>query len=142
MVKPRKPEKKSPLAIGLAIVGVLMVITFIMNNYEKFPTAQSLFGGGDAPKGQAQGSLQLAVDKCRAQIKKQLGSKLLTSNLDELSTRYNDKTKQYLVFIDLVIKGVEKEKYYYECQVSALNQKIVKAQLTSPPGQFQKININ
>ncbi|MFQ3231647.1 MAG: hypothetical protein ACI9DO_003037, partial [Reinekea sp.] len=77
MTKPKTPEKKSPLVIGLAIVGVLMVITFIVNNYEKFPTAQSIFGGNESPKGQAQGSLQLAVETCRSQIKKQLGAKLL-----------------------------------------------------------------
>lgn len=142
MANPKKTEKISPLVKGLMIVGVLMVLTFIMNNYEKFPTAQSLIGGRESDQGQAQGSLQMAVDKCRSQAKAQLGSRLLKTDLDELSTRYNDSTKQYLVFIDLVIKGEESQKYFYECQVSAVNQKIIKALLTSPPGQFQKINLN
>ncbi|MBU2862801.1 hypothetical protein QWZ13_09030 [Reinekea marina] len=140
--KKRKQEPKgSPLGIGLAVVVIMMLITFIMSNLGGFAGVQGLFGGGSNIEGQAQGSLQKAVQTCRNQVRAQLGDRLSKTYLDEMSTRYDEGKKEYLVFIDVVIKGLEKDKYYYECQVSAVNQRILKAQLTAPPGAFQQIEL-
>lgn len=139
--KPKQGSTSSPLGIGLSIVIIMVLITLIMSNFAGFSGFTGLFGGGDNLDGQAQGSLQKAVQACRTRVTGELGDRLSKTYLDEMSTRYDESKKEYLVFIDVVIKGQEKDKYYYECQVSAVSQRITKAQLNAPPGAFQQIQL-
>jgi hypothetical protein len=139
--EPEKKKKLSPLSIGLSTVAVLMLITFIMNNFAVLPALKGLFGPGVSTQGQAYSSLQAATDTCKRRASLQLGENLLKTKLDERSTRYIDESNQYLVYLDITIKGMENKKYYIECRISATNQAVLNIELTGPPREFQQIQI-
>lgn len=90
---------------------------------------------------QAEGSLQPAVDACKRSARVQVGSALLSMRMDSKSTRYLPDTQEYLVILDLMIEGQERIAYYYECNVMAVSQQVVRTRVTGPPGTFEQIGI-
>jgi hypothetical protein len=53
-----------------------------------------------------------------------------------------ESSREYVVFLDVRIRGQERVEYYFECNVSAVNQQVTRTRLNGPPGSFEGINFN
>lgn len=135
-------NKQSSLWVTASVAFIIMVMaTYVMDRYLGFTITESIFGDSESVEGMAEGSLQPAVDACKRAARVQIGASLLSAKMDARSTRYLSATQEYLVFLNLMIQGSERLDYTYECNVSAVNQQILRTRVNGPPGSFQQIQI-
>lgn len=95
-----------------------------------------LTGKPAVPVGRAQVSVQLAVEVCRQRVAGQLGSQLLQSSFDQLSSRYNTEMQVHTVFLDLILQGRERDDIYARCDVSAVNRLILEFRIQNYGNMF------
>ena len=142
MAEPEHSEQKSSLFVVLSVVFIFAVMTvYVLDRYVGFNVITMITGPARSVGGEAEGSLQAAVDTCKQEVSFQLGTGLLSSRMDSLSTRYDTNRQQYLVILDITIRGKERIPYYFECTVSAVTQQIDRTRVTGPPGSFDQIGI-
>lgn len=132
-----KPAASKSVIFSSAFVLIVMLI-YVLQEFAGFSILEG-FGGG-ANDSQAEGSLQGAVDACRRAANAQLGSALLSSKMDARSTRYQEASKEYLVYLNVRLDGQDRAAYSYECTVSAVSQRVLRSTLNSPPGTAQQFN--
>ncbi|WP_196159861.1 hypothetical protein [Reinekea sp. G2M2-21] len=141
MAEPESPQKASWFVI-LSVTFIVMVMAgYVMEKGLDFSLFGTFSSSGRGNDGSAEGSLQPAVDTCKRAAKLQIGPALLQMDMDRLSTRYIADRQQYLVILNVIIKGQERMEYYYECTVSSVTQEIDRTRLTGPPGSFEQIGI-
>jgi len=123
----------------LTIVGLIlaMMILLVANRYDGFNFAFNFFGGGNANDGLPESSLQKSIQICKNEARTSLGPALSQMQVDRISTRYDQSTQSHWVFINIQIKGKERDPYYMECNVSTFTQKIRHVRLNGPPNEFQ-----
>jgi len=142
VAEPEQSEKKSSLFVIISVLFIFAVMTmYVFDRYGSFNVLDIISGGQRSTNGDAEGSLQMAVDSCKRELTLQLGNTLLDSRMDKLSTRYLPDRKQYMVILDITIRGKERTPYYFECTVSSVSQQIDRTRVTGPPGSFEQIGI-
>ena len=93
-----------------------------------------LNGRGELPEGRAEVSQQVAIEICRQRALSELGRDLLQTRFDQRSSRYASDKKVHTVFINLVIKGKEREPMYIRCDISAVNRMILESRIKGQSG--------
>lgn len=83
----------------------------------------------EIPAGRAQVSLQVAIQLCRQRASSDLGSSLLMSKFDQRASRYDLERKVHTIFLDLTLKGSEREQIYIRCDVSAVERTILESRI-------------
>ncbi|EAR08995.1 hypothetical protein [Reinekea blandensis] len=137
----RKPESSSAWLIVSVLFVIAVMGLYVLSEFTGYsvlaPFRSDQLEGAD----RAEGSLQPAVEACKRSARAQIGSALLDSRMDSMSTRYLADTQEYFVILDLTIEGQERTAYYYECNVMAVSQQVVRTRVTGPPGTFEQIGI-
>lgn len=139
---PENKDSSSSLWLTLSVFFVIAVMAlYVVEEFTDYSVLSPSSGGGSGLGGSAEGSLQPAVDACKRAASAQLGSSLVSSRMDKISTRYLPASQEYFVILDLVIRDQERVAYYYECNVTAVNQQVIRTRVTGPPGSFESIGI-
>lgn len=135
-------ETKSDRFVVFSVVFICCVMAaYVIDRYTGFDITRPFSGSQNSSPGNAEGSLQPAVDACKRVANIQLGPSLLQMKVDPISTRYVASNQEYVVFLNVVIKGKERIDHYFECNVSSVGQTVTRTRLTGPPGSFDKIGI-
>ncbi|EAR08405.1 hypothetical protein MED297_16734 [Reinekea blandensis MED297] len=93
-----------------------------------------LNGRGELPEGRAEVSQQVAIEVCRQKASAEFGRNLLLTRFDQRSSRYNPELKVHTVFINLTIKGSERDPIYIRCDISAVNRMIIESRIKGTRG--------
>lgn len=93
-----------------------------------------LNGRGELPNGRAEVSQQVAIQVCSQKASAEFGRNLLMTRFDQRSSRYNPELKVHTVFINLTIKGSEREPIYIRCDISAVNRMILESRIKGTQG--------
>lgn len=141
MAEPEPPEQSSKFVIASVIFICCVMAAYVLDRYTGFDITAPFSGSSSAPGENAEGSLQPAVAACRRAATAQIGPRLLQMRLDPSSTRYQQSSQEYQVFLNVMLEGQERIDYYFECTVSAVSQRVSRTRLTGPPGSFDKIGI-
>lgn len=142
MAEPNRPGTVSwPIVAGSIFITLVMAY-YVLNRYTGFDLTAPFSSSPPQLDGGAEESLQPAVSACRAAMNSQLGSSLISATLDPRSTRYLAGSREYVVFLDVRLRGQDRVEYYYECNVSAVSQQVTRTRLNGPPGSFEGISIN
>lgn len=139
MAKPKSVFKR---VVGPSIVIVAFVIGLAMA-IEEFVASNGVYrvtiwdvlnGRGELPEGRAEVSQQVAIQVCRQKALSELGRNLLQARFDQRSSRYNMDLKVHTVFMNLTIKGSEREPIYIRCDISAVNRMIIESRIKGGQG--------
>jgi hypothetical protein len=137
-----EPTQTSSRFVVISVVFICAVMaSYVIDRYTGFDITAPFSGFGQSTEGEAEGSLQHAVDACKQVARSQIGATLLQMRMDSISTRYIEATKEYVVFLNVLLEGRERTDYYFECTVSAVSQSVTRTRLTGPPGSFEQIGI-
>ncbi|MFQ3283275.1 hypothetical protein, partial [Reinekea sp.] len=99
------------------------------------PTIWDILNGrGELPEGRAEVSQQVAIQVCKQEALNTYGRSLMQADFDDRSTRYNAELKVHTVFIDLRVKGQEKNDIYIRCDVSAVNRQLLEVRIKGGAG--------
>ncbi|MFQ3231717.1 MAG: hypothetical protein ACI9DO_003109 [Reinekea sp.] len=137
-------NRKSKFKTIVIPVAVVSLFTFAMviaidemmaaqGDYR--PTIWDILNGrGELPEGRAEVSQQVAIQVCKQEALNTYGRSLMQADFDDRSTRYNAELKVHTVFIDLRVKGQEKNDIYIRCDVSAVNRQLLEVRIKGGAG--------
>lgn len=117
--------------IGLALAIEEFVAT---NGTYRVTIWDVLNGRGELPDGRAEVSQQVAIEVCRQKASGEFGRNLLMTRFDQRSSRYNPELKVHTVFINLTVKGAERDPIYIRCDISAVNRMIIESRVKGTRG--------
>ncbi|WP_040556728.1 hypothetical protein [Reinekea blandensis] len=122
--------------IAAFVVGLAMAIEeFVATNGSYRVTIWDVLNGrGELPEGRAEVSQQVAIEVCRQKASAEFGRNLLLTRFDQRSSRYNPELKVHTVFINLTIKGSERDPIYIRCDISAVNRMIIESRIKGTRG--------
>ncbi len=131
-------NKKSRRRVIIVATAVLLFAFYVFQQMTGF---QLPFFSSSSEEGVAQGSMQKAVQACKSLLRSEMGNLLLQADVDPISTRYEGGSKEYRVFINVMLRGIEREDTYVECRVSAVTQEIREFRLNNSSIRFEQIEI-
>lgn len=137
---------KKPSIIKTIVIPTIVVVGFAVGlamAIEELVASQGTYrvtiwdvlnGRGELPNGRAEVSQQVAIEVCRQKAQREFGRNMMLSKFDQRSSRYNQELKVHTVFIDLTIKGKERDEIYIRCDISAVNRTILETRIKGMGG--------
>lgn len=132
MAQPKWKTLYLPLVVVMVfLVGMVLAIEEYLASQGTYKVTiwDRLSGNSEVPEGRAEVSQQVASQLCKNVALKTHGRNLLQSKFDERATRYNPDLKVHTIFIDLTLKGRERESIYIRCDISAVNRQILESRI-------------
>ena len=126
-----------PIVVIVAFaIGLAMVIEELVASQGDYRVTvwDALNGRGELPNGRAEVNQQVAIEVCRQKAQGELGRDLMLAKFDQRSSRYDPDLKVHTIFIDLTVKGKEREDVYIRCAISAVNRMIIETRIKGEGG--------
>lgn len=124
------------IGIFVFTVGLIIAVEELVSSEGEYRVTiwDRLNGRSELPTGNANVSQQLAIQVCYQQALSQFKRNLLQSRFDNRSSRYNQELKVHTIFLDLTIKGKERDSIYIRCDISAVNRMILEYRIKGLSG--------